>query len=185
MTQPVSGRPGLKPRVCLTPKALFCLPQITHICALVTLPSRIKTRKQYNLNLPEHSGERQKSAGPPWRLVPCTVVPPLAPCSGLREHGSLCLQVPPRGRNCSGRDEKISHLKADSGRWGEGVRGGETRHPVIRTQAEREAPGLAQTTSTILRSNFETDRLARYLDPFVSGREADFPSSLGKARPQA
>lgn len=57
--------------------------------------------------------------------------------------------------------------------------------PVIRTQAEGEALGLAQTTSTILRNGFETDRRMRYLDSSALGREGGFPSSLGKAGPRA
>lgn len=38
--------------------------------------------------------------------------------------------------------------------------------------------------STILRSDFETDRWTGYLHPSASGREAGFPSSLGSLHPE-
>lgn len=57
--------------------------------------------------------------------------------------------------------------------------------PVIRTQAEGEPLGLAQTTSAILSNGSEMDRQMGSLDPSALGRDGGFPSSLGKAGPRA
>lgn len=43
--------------------------------------------------------------------------------------------------------------------------------PCDQNPGREEALGLAQTTSTILRSDLETDRQMGYLDPSALGRE--------------
>lgn len=108
------------------------------------------------------------------------MAPPPAPCARIE---GMCIPVPPpstqREKSTWEQSKIENQLKTDSGR-ARGAREWRNQDPVIRTQADREHLGLAQTTSTILRSDFETDRWTSYLDPPALGREAGFPSSLGK-----
>lgn len=55
--------------------------------------------------------------------------------------------------------------------------------PVIRTQAEGEPLGLAQTTSAILSNGSEMDRWA-LLIPLLWGETEAFPAALGRPSPE-
>lgn len=94
------------------------------------------------------------------------------------------ISVPPpstqRERSRWEQSKIQNQLKTDLGR-ARGARGWRNQDPVIRTQADRECLGLAQTASTVLRSDFESDRWTSYLEPPALGRQAGFPSNLGKA----
>lgn len=102
---PVSGRPGLKPGVCMTRKlllfamALLCLPRVTHTRAPVALPSRMKTGRQqqtFHLLATLRAGSRAVGGTPPVGGKHAgrqgALSQPPAPCTGTV---AMWMPVPP------------------------------------------------------------------------------------------